>query len=253
MNDLVMNVKELRRKNLRSLISTLIADKVFEKQEDFAEAVGIDKSYLSQMLMEPDQKGSRGVSETKARHIESKLNLEENFLDRLDKSNPIGESKIENGVIRPISIDYDSNFVIIPMYDVKAACGTGYTNEQELLKGGLVFKQSFLRKKSLSLSFEDTAIIMCDGDSMEPTINHGDEVLIDLRIKTLDDVISGKVYVFVANKELRIKRIFKNINGSLRISSDNEDKVTYQDEIIEKDNLDAIQIKGFVKWRCGEI
>lgn len=250
-----MNVKEIRRKNLRKLISKLVADKTFDKQEDFAAAVEIDKTYLSQMLMDPDQKGARGVSEAKARQIESRLQLEDHYLDRLDDSSPFGDSKMQNGILRPINSENncDSQFVIVPMYDVKAACGTGYENAEGLIKSGLVFKESFLRKVNLSMIMSETGVICCDGNSMEPTINHDDAVLADLRVKTLDDVISGKVYAFIANKELRIKRFFKNINGSLRISSDNSDKTTYPDEIIDKNDLDAIQITGFIKWRCGEI
>lgn len=254
MNVVSMNLKEIRRKNLRKLIDQLLSDKIYERQEDFAVAVGIDKTYLSQMLMEPDQKGSRGVSEAKARQIEKELNLEANFLDLLDESSPFGKSKVENGVIRPASnLDDSGDYVIIPMYDIKAACGNGYTNEDELIKGGLVFKESFIRKCGLSLSHEDTGIITGDGRSMEPTINHTDAILTDLRVKTIDQVISDKVYAFVANKELRIKRLFRKTNGGLRIVSDNPDKETFPDEHIEKEDLDAIQIKGLVRWRCGEV
>ena len=255
MNSIFMNVKEIRRKNLRKLISKLISEKTFDKQEDFAATIEIDKTYLSQMLMEPDQKGARGVSEAKARQIEKKLQLEDHYLDRLDDSSPFGDSKLQHGVLRPLmnEVSNDSQFVIVPMYDIKAACGLGYANEDELIKGGLLFKESFLRKSGLSLVMTETGVICGDGNSMEPTINHNDAVLADLRIKTIDEVISGKVYAFVANKELRIKRFFKNINGSLRISSDNPDKTTYPDEIIDKMDLDAIQITGFIKWRCGEI
>lgn len=254
MNLVSMNLKEIRRKNLRKLIDQLLSDKMYERQEDFAAAVGIDKTYLSQMLMEPDQKGSRGVSEAKARQIEKELNLEINFLDTLDDSSPFGKSKIENGVIRPASdLDGSGDYVIIPMYDIKAACGNGYTNGDELIKGGLVFKESFIRKCGLSLSHEDTGIITGDGRSMEPTINHTDAILTDLRVKTIDQVISDKVYALVANKELRIKRLFRKTNGGLRIVSDNPDKETFPDEHIEKEDLDAIQIKGLVRWRCGEV
>ncbi len=254
MNLVSMNLKEIRRKNLRKLIDQLLADKIYDRQEDFAVSVGIDKTYLSQMLMEPDQKGSRGVSEAKARQIEKELNLDANFLDTLDDSSPFGKSKIENGVIRPASdLEASGDYVIIPMYDIKAACGLGYTNEDELIKGGLAFKESFLRKCGLSLSHEDTGIITGDGRSMEPTINHTDAILADLRIKTIDQVVSDKVYALVANKELRIKRLFRKTNGGLRIVSDNPDKETFPDEHIEKEELDAIQIKGLVRWRCGEV
>lgn len=255
MNFLTMNIKEIRRKNLRKLIDQLTSDKIYDRQEDFAAAVGIDKTYLSQMLMEPGQKGARGVSEAKARQIERELNLETNFLDALDESSPFGKSKVENGVIRPISLELQSvgDYVIIPMYDVKAACGVGYTNEEELIKGAMVFNENFLRQCGLSLNHKETAIIVGDGRSMEPTINHCDAILTDLRVTTMDQVITEKVYAFVANKELRIKRLFRKSDGGLRISSDHPDKNTYPDEHISKEDLDAIQIKGLVRWRCGEI
>lgn len=253
MNILNMNLKEIRRKNLRKLIDQLTSDRIYDRQEDFAVAVGIDKTYLSQMLMEPDQKGSRGVSEAKARQIERSLDLELNSLDSLDNSSPFGESKIENGIIKPRQIDEQSDYVIIPMYDVRAACGNGYTNEDELIKGGLVFKQSFLRKHNLSLNHNETGILCGDGKSMEPTINHEDAVLVDLRVKTIEEVLSDKIYAFIINKELRIKRLFKLPNGDLRLVSDNLDKTTYPDEFIHAKDLNSVQITGRIKWRCGEV
>ena len=46
MNVVSMNLKEIRRKNC-VLIDQLLSDKIYERQEDFAVAVGIDKTYLS--------------------------------------------------------------------------------------------------------------------------------------------------------------------------------------------------------------
>ncbi len=254
MNFLAMNVKEVRRNNLRNLIDAYLSNKTYELQEDFALAVGIDKSYLSQMLMEPEQKGARGVSEAKARQIEEKLSLETGYLDRFEPDSPFGSSEIELGILRPKDKGLEnSNYVIVPVFDIKAACGSGYTNQNELIKGGLVFKESFLRRVGISAKLGDSGIITGDGESMSPTLNHDDSVLVDLKVKSLDDVISGKVYAFVANKELRIKRLFKNVNGSLRISSDNNDKTTYPDEIIDVNDLHVIQICGRIKWRGGEL
>lgn len=250
----LVDIKEMRRQNLRQLISDTIESKQFETQEKFAEAVQIDPSYLSQMLMAPSQKGSRNVSETKARQIEDKLGLSTGYLDKVtSEEHPLVNSQILKGVIRPTVENDDQDLVIIPAYDIKAACGVGYTNQDELIKEGFIFKESFLRTKGLSLQYENTGIVFGDGESMLPTINHNDANLVDLRIKTLDEVISGKIYVFVANKELRIKRFFKNIDGSLRIASDNSDKSTFPDEIVSKENLNAIELKGRVKWRSGDL
>lgn len=247
-------MKEIRRQNLRQLISDTLDKKQFETQEKFAEAVQIDPSYLSQMLMLPGQKGSRSVTENKARQIEENLGLSAGYLDRVTiEEHPLVNTQISKGIIRPSLETHEQELVIIPAYDIKAACGVGYTNQDELMKEGIVFKESFLRDKGLSFQYENTGIVYGDGESMTPTINHNDANLVDLRIKTLDEVISGKIYVFVANKELRIKRFFKNIDGSLRISSDNTDKNTFPDEVVAKENLEAIEIKGRVKWRSGDL
>lgn len=255
MNFFEMNIKEIRRKNLRSLINDLVSNGVYDSQEDFAKAVGIDKTYLSQMLMNPEAKGARGVSENKARQIETKLSLRMGHLDGFGDGSYFGNSEIDNKVLRPVEVaQNDSSYVVVPVFDIKAACGAGYTNQEELVKGGLVFKETFLRKKGLSTDLGDSGIIFGDGDSMSPSINHNDAVLIDLKIRTLDEVISGKTYAFVANKELRIKKLFKNVDGSLRISSDNADKGTYPDENIHQDDLsNLIQICGRVVWRGGEL
>ena len=254
MNYFEMNIKEVRRTNLRALIDEVITAGKYELQEDFAKAVDIDKSYLSQMLMDPSQKGARGVSEAKARQIEIKLGLEPGCLDKFDCSSPFGTSEINNGILRPLEVKHtDANYVIVPIFDIKAACGSGYSNQEELIDGGLVFKESFLRKKGLSPKLGDSAIIFGDGDSMSPSINHNDAILLDLKVRNLDSIVSGKIYAFVANKELRVKRIFKNINGSLRITSDNSDKNTFPDEIISSDNLDMIDICGRVTWRGGDL
>jgi hypothetical protein len=53
---IVVDIKAIRRQNLRLLISDTIQKKQFETQEKFAEGVEIDPSYLSQMLMLPEQR-----------------------------------------------------------------------------------------------------------------------------------------------------------------------------------------------------
>lgn len=262
-----MNVREFRRRNLRRLIDSYINDEVYDKQEDFAEAVGIDKSYLSQMLMHPDSKGARGVSETKARQIERILGLVSGILDKPDSSTPISKiATIENGILRPIpsailgseskglsNIDY-SYFVLVPQFDVRGACGLGYSNELEHLKGGLVFREDWIRSKGLSPRHGNSAIITAEGHSMSPTIQSGNVLLINLMVNSFIEVVSGHIYAFIANNELRIKRIFREITtGGIRIASDNTDKTIYPDEYLQPNQIDQIKIVGCVVWRGGDI
>lgn len=259
-----MNIKEIRRKNLRKLIDDCISEGKYETQEQFAEAVGIDKTYLSQMLMMPNTKGARGVSEQKARQIELNLKLKNGHLD-------IGEAPIQNtvldkGVLRPSqnavsNINNDgaiepmdnTEYVVVPIFDIRAACGDGYTNTAESLKGGVAFKESWIRSKGISPKLGASSIVYAQGYSMYPTIAPNNVLLLDQSQNSFESICSGDVYAFIVGSELRVKRLFKDIEGGLRVVSDNPDKAIYPDEYIKPAQLNQIIIAGHIKWRGGDL
>ena len=57
------------------------------------------------------------------------------------------------------------------------SCGVGELNEHVEVTEGMVFKRAWLKRKSLAIG--KLMVIYADGDSMFPTIEDGDVLLID--------------------------------------------------------------------------
>ncbi|RKG33420.1 LexA family transcriptional regulator [Acinetobacter guerrae] len=260
---IAMDVKEIRRKNFVFMVDKLKADSIYKNQEEMAKAMGLTNgSYISQL-----KSGTRNIDDAKARDLEVFFKLERNSFDLPMGEPVIGQGHMADGILRPnpdhmsMYVENDdyvyvntSDFVLVPQFDVKGACGLGYTNSDELIKGGLVFKEAWLRSKGISPKFGCSAIMGGDGDSMLPTIDSSNIILANLAINTFDQIQSGKIYAFVSNNELRIKRLFKNLkDGGLRIVSDNPNKEIYPDEFLSKEEIDNIKIVAHLPWRGGDL
>lgn len=260
---LAMDVYEIRRKNLAYMVDKCKEDGTYKTQKEMAVAMGLTNgSYISQL-----KNADRGIDDGKARELEEFFGLPRYAFDIPMGEPIISEGYMDNGILRPNSNHLSlvradgasdfmdtSDFVLVPQFDVKGACGLGHTNQEELIKGGLVFKESWLRSKGISPKFGCSAVMDSDGDSMHPTIESNNILLANVSIRTLDQVQTGKVYAFVANKELRIKRLFKNLkDGGLRIVSDNPNKEIYEDEYLNKEELNNIQIVAHLAWRGGDL
>ena len=84
------------------------------------------------------------------------------------------------------------------------------------------------------------------GDSMEGTLFDGDSVLVDMGEQA---VIDGRVYAIRYGNELRVKRLYKKLDGSLTLKSDN---ANYGEETIPPDLVaEHITIIGRVIDRSG--
>jgi len=136
----------------------------------------------------------------------------------------------------------NKEFVQIPIYDVELSAGNGRTANGEPITGEYPIHQSII--DSMGLSVSDIAIVKVRGDSMADTLWDGDVVLIHTADKTLT---SDKVYAFRLGNELRVKRFFKQIDGSWRVVSDSNDKSSYPDEVVSSHNIEQLTILGRVR------
>lgn len=84
------------------------------------------------------------------------------------------------------------------------------------------------------------------GESMAPTLNSGDMVMINMADRT---VIAGELYALVAEDGLRVKRLHKRAGG-IWMHSDNPDQLRYPPELIEDQHAAVI---GRVVWRGGAL
>lgn len=111
-------------------------------------------------------------------------------------------------------------FVQIPEYEISFSAGHGNVFSYEVVEDS--------EPKSYSLSFFQRRRInpaKCKrfkvyGDSMEPVLRDGDSVLV-VDYTPGEPIRDGSVYIVRYDRELRIKRLSKEIDGSIILRSDN--------------------------------
>lgn len=96
--------------------------------------------------------------------------------------------------------------------------------------------------QSRGINAEECAIFTMSGDSMEPTIKDGDEIIINRGNTTLKE---GKIVAFNTMGNILVRKVKIGLN-SIELISDNEH---YQPIVLNKDKLYQIQIIGQVV-RC---
>ncbi|MDW5417726.1 helix-turn-helix transcriptional regulator [Iodobacter sp. CM08] len=140
-------------------------------------------------------------------------------------------------------------YVFIPSLDIKLSAGSGNIVWEVDFKGQ---QQAFRRKwaERVGIDPKCAATMVADGNSMEPRILDGDSLVVDY---CQTQVSEGKVYALAIEGEVFVKRIHKEIGGSLRISSDNVDKNKYPDKFIPAELTDQVQIIGRVIAVSGGI
>lgn len=124
-----------------------------------------------------------------------------------------------------VDVAGDSYF-FVPAYDVRAAAGAGALGHSEAAIYRLPFRLHWLGQVTKSPP-NRLAVIQIDGDSMQPTLMHGDHVLIDR-----GDTAAGRdgIYVLDLGDGLVVKRTTVNpATARLTIGSDNPAYQTFTD------------------------
>jgi phage repressor protein C with HTH and peptisase S24 domain len=106
---------------------------------------------------------------------------------------------------------------LIPKLAVGASAGPGAINEGETLAGKIGFDEKWLRKQGLDPA--SLSLIRVDGDSMAPTLNNGDDIMVDRRA-TATGLRDG-IHVIRLDDVLMVKRLALGPAGRLSILSDN--------------------------------
>ena len=88
---------------------------------------------------------------------------------------------------------------------------------------------------------------------MKPTVPSDTPLLINPREKDYAELVTGKIYAFCADGSMICKRAFRNIDQTITLKSDNPDKETYPDIVVNKDTFNDFQILGRVKFAFVEL
>lgn len=139
-----------------------------------------------------------------------------------------------------------SGGVLIPRYEARASAGIGTPLDPGWVSEKVLFSADFIRKR-LRRKAENLALIECTGDSMEPTLHDGDELLVDT---TANDIRSGAIYILRVAGALLAKRVQPRLDGTVMIISDN---TRYPPEVFHPSEESQLDIVGEVIWRSGSL
>lgn len=144
--------------------------------------------------------------------------------------------------VRENRVEYKVSPVAVPLYDLAASAGNGNgLPEQQATRALIHFDPSYMRRHFGRVG-DGFAMMYVKGDSMQPTLWDGDEIVIDTRDRRVD---RDGIYVVTVRSDLKVKRIQVKMDGSLVIKSDN---AAYEPELIGAKQADEFKVEGRLVW-----
>jgi phage repressor protein C with HTH and peptisase S24 domain len=120
----------------------------------------------------------------------------------------------------------DSLFDLIPMVEAELSAGGGAFVQSEDVKGQYAFRKDWVRR--VASGPKDMVLMRVVGDSMAPTIQARDTVMIDTGRKK---IIEGEIYALRYDHTVMIKRLSFRPGGKIQIISDNREYQPYEADI----------------------
>ena len=200
-----------------------------------SELLGRNPSYLQQFI----RKGSpRKLEEGDRRTLAQFFGV------------PEEELGLEVSAIRENSYTASSNarksgagqvFVDVPRLAIGASAGPGALPDEEAAFDALRFSRRWLSEQGLDRTH--LSVITVEGDSMEPLLNDGDEILVDRSPRPFRD----GVHVVRLGDTLMVKRVASAGAGRFSLLSQN---LAYPPVGVEAGEIEII---GRVVWKGGRI
>ncbi|MEY2943200.1 MAG: hypothetical protein RLY97_1214 [Pseudomonadota bacterium] len=152
-----------------------------------------------------------------------------------------GEAAPANHLGQNIGKILRTDWIDIPRQALGASAGPGALSSDERPVGAFRFSAQWLRAQGLDPAM--LSAIAVTGDSMEPTLRDGDEILVDRAPNPLRD----GVHVVRLGEALMVKRLNLGQPGRVVLISDNRAYLPINLAPAE------VQIIGRVVWKSGRI
>lgn len=144
-----------------------------------------------------------------------------------------------------------SPFVSVPMVESFYHGGNGdgleHQDEPTFLKS-LSFRRDWLEYMGFDIT--QLKVAMVHGQSMEPTLNEADVILVDKRQSDISTIENGAIYALVFKGKPLVKRVYKQELGGVALESDNK---SFKDMDFSEEETKEIEFIGRVVWRGGEV
>ena len=133
-------------------------------------------------------------------------------------------------------------YVLLPLYSVQGGAGEGAVVDTEEVEDLLAFKREWITHE-LRSSPDELSLIYVRGESMVPTLNPGDVILIERNHR---DTVSDGIYVIRMGEAILVKRLQFLPESELMVTSDN---AAYQSfRVTLRDAGEEFSIIGRVVW-----
>ncbi|KQO38168.1 phage repressor protein [Acidovorax sp. Leaf84] len=194
-------------------------------------------SYLSQLTA---QESTASFGERSAKNWEERLRIPGGLL--VNAGRPVGGKGAVVSALSP-SPAPGSPVVNVPLLANAGSMGPGTDiQHDDVLVGHIALSEQWVARRLRPTSTMALRFIHAYGDSMSPTFEDGDVLLVDTGIRDPKDI--DGVYVMSANDRVYIKRVRQRLDGVIEISSDNATVKTV--DVLNGDH--RIDILGRVVW-----
>lgn len=170
--------------------------------------------------------------------------------DEHKKLEPLGRLADACGLrVMAVEDAASNDYAFIPRAFGSASAGPGAELEPGETERGLAYRKEWLSSRTGSRP-EDLRLMPVEGDSMHPTLDHGDMILVDQgdAAKTL---ILDKIYVVRKGQHLYVKR-YRRAPDRLLFMGDNRQRA-YEDLEIRPEADTDFAIVGRVLWAGKEL
>jgi phage repressor protein C with HTH and peptisase S24 domain len=247
----VQTIDVIRHLNLRVLVQE--AGGVAR----LAEKVGKAESQISQLLNRSPHSTTgrpRSVGSSMARELELAFGKPAGWMDVSHREThdvhglDVAEESLPADYAAPMIRAWEHHdalpsgeFVLVPRLDVTLSAGHGSEQVETHYNARQpdAFRADWIRKRRLKPN--KLAVLYASGDSMEPRICDGDQLLVDT---SQLEVIDGAVYAVWFEGGERVKRLYRRPGGGIVIRSDNTSR--YPDMTLGSDETAALRIIGRV-------
>ena len=161
--------------------------------------------------------------------------------DRRKLARFFGVPESELGAPKEKSYDSGGDWVEVPRMAVEASAGPGALGHQDTPFDSFRFSHRWLREQGLEAG--KLSAVRVVGDSMEPLLREGDDLLVDLAERPFRDGI----YVVRLDDTLLVKRVASQGGGRFSLLSQN---LSYPPLSVTADQIELI---GRVVWKSGRL
>ena len=135
--------------------------------------------------------------------------------------------------------DDNSDFTVVEHINISPSCGHGTSVYHDVEVTPIKLGNDLIKNIFKISTPKSLKTFQASGDSMSPSIEDGDILLVDTERK---DFHNGGIFLITINEDWFIKRLRQKINGDLEIISDNKEK--YPTETIKMNDEVAVDVKG---------